>query len=362
MRFSYIYGIRAGDWIKLLADSELEIALKCLPRACAITVASIVNSFVGSLEDFLYGRRIEQVEIEAHPLFILGHPRSGTTHLHNLLLLDAEFAAPTLPQVFFPHAFLLTERFFSRTFGLRLPKTRGFDNVELGLGTPQEEELALCSLGAPSSYMSLLLPQRVDKYEKCLNLRDLSPDDVERWKRIYVRYLRKLTFRFGRRLALKSSPNTARIRTILELFPEARFVHISRHPYSLFQSYRTFLVYLYKNYAFLQEPDIADLDDDILHYYTKMYDAFFADLPLLAKNRFHNLRFEDLEKSPLSELKLLYEKLELPGFQAVTPKIQSYVERTRRYQKNVYPGLTEAEKNKILFSWKRSFEVWNYEC
>jgi hypothetical protein len=351
-----------GDWIKLLADCELEIAPKYLPRAGLITMASIVNSFLGSLEDFRYGPRIEEVEIESHPLFILGHPRSGTTHLHNLLLLDPEFAAPTLPQVFFPHAFLLTERFLSRTLGSRLPKTRGFDNMELGFGTPQEEELALCSLGAPSSYMSLLLPQRADEYAKCLSLRELSPDDVERWKRIYVKFLRKLTFRFGRRLALKSSPNTARIRTLLELFPEARFVHISRHPYSLFQSYRTFLIYLYKNYAFLQKPDMGDLDDDILEYYTKMYDAFFVDLPLLAKNRFHSLRFEDLEESPLSEMKFLYEALELPGFQAIKPKIESYVERIRRYRKNIYPGLTEAEKSKILFAWRRSFEVWNYEC
>ncbi|MCX6575058.1 MAG: sulfotransferase, partial [Candidatus Aminicenantes bacterium] len=164
---------------------------------------------------------------------------SGTTHLHNLLLLDPEFAAPTLLQVFFPHSFLLTERVFSRTLGSRLPKTRGFDNVELGLGTPQEEELALCSLGVPSTYMILLLPQRVDEYAKYLSLRELPSDGVERWKSIYVKYLRKLTFRFGRRLALKSSPNTARIQTLLELFPDARFVHISRHPYSLFQSYRT---------------------------------------------------------------------------------------------------------------------------
>ncbi len=362
MRFSYIYGIRMGDWIKLLADSELEIALRCLPRAGAITVASMINSILGSLEDFRYGKRIEEVEIEAHPLFILGHPRSGTTHLHNLLLLDPEFAAPTLLQVFFPHSFLLTERVFLRTLGSRLPKTRGFDNVELGLGTPQEEELALCSLGAPSTYMSLLLPQRVDEYAKYLSLRELPSDGVERWKSIYVKYLRKLTFRFGRRLALKSSPNTARIQTLLELFPDARFVHISRHPYSLFQSYRTFLIYLHKNFAFLQKPDMGDLDDDILRYYTQMYDAFFADLPLLAKNRFHTLRFEDLEKSPLSEMKILYETLELPGFQAVKPKIESYVERTSRYQKNVYPGLTDAEKGKIRFAWKRSFEVWDYEC
>ena len=55
------------------------------------------------------GGRIEAARVEA-PLFILGHYRSGTTHLHNLLALDPQFAAPTVFQVLNPHTFLGTER------------------------------------------------------------------------------------------------------------------------------------------------------------------------------------------------------------------------------------------------------------
>ena len=44
------------------------------------------------------------------PLFVLGHWRSGTTHLHNLLAQDIDqFAYANTYQVINPHTFLATE-------------------------------------------------------------------------------------------------------------------------------------------------------------------------------------------------------------------------------------------------------------
>ena len=40
----------------------------------------------------LFGRRIARQPLHPEPVFILGHPRTGTTHLHNLLALDPAFA------------------------------------------------------------------------------------------------------------------------------------------------------------------------------------------------------------------------------------------------------------------------------
>jgi hypothetical protein len=315
---------------------------------------------LGGLEDLLYGSRIEEVEIESHPLFVLGHPRSGTTHLHNLIILDPKFAAPAFQQVFFPHTFLHMERAFTKVFGSMLPGTRGFDNMEFGLETPQEEELALCSLGSLSFNMSLLLPRRVNHYRKYLSLKELPPDEQQRWKKTYVKYLKKLTFRFGRRLALKSTSHTAKIHILLELFPDARFVHISRHPYKVFQSYRYFLTYMSRHFSYLQKPDMNNLDEYILQHYTEMYDAFFNDIHNLSENRFHAIKFEDLEKSPLSVMEALYERLELPGFDVVRSKIIRYIDCISSYHKNEYPELTFEEKNKISKAWRRSFEVWDY--
>lgn len=360
MKISYLYGMRLADWFRLLIDCGFQISPEYLHRAGVVTLSSMVNSLLGSLEDLLYGRCIKDVEIKSPPLFILGHPRSGTTHLHNLLIMDPRFAAPTLQQVFFPYTFLHTERIFNRVFGPRLPRTRGFDKIRLGMETPHEEELALCSLGSLSIYMSLLLPHRVNHYKMYLSLRELPLEEQQRWKKIYVWYLKKLTFRFHRQLVLKSPPNTAKISTLLELFPDARFVHISRHPYKVYQSYRYFLTYMFRNINFLQKPDMNNLDVSIFRYYTDMYDSFFRDIPLLSTNRFHTLKFENLEKSPLSEMEALYKKLELQGFDAVRPRIASYINSISGYQKNEMPDLTLEEMKKISKAWKRSFEVWGY--
>jgi hypothetical protein len=39
-----------------------------------------------------------------------------------------------------------------------------------------------------------------------------------------------------KRLVLKSPPHTARVRLLREIFPGAKFVHISRDPYEIYQS------------------------------------------------------------------------------------------------------------------------------
>ena len=50
----------------------------------------------------------EVIGIDPTPLFILGHWRSGTTHMHNLLGKDPNHTYPTLWQVIFPDSFLVT--------------------------------------------------------------------------------------------------------------------------------------------------------------------------------------------------------------------------------------------------------------
>ena len=89
-------------------------------------------------------------------------------------------------------------------------------------------------------------------------------------------FLRKLTLKYGRPLVLKSPPHTARIRLLLGLFPDARFVHIHRDPYVVFRSTRHMIRAVA---APLPPPGGAreDGDDRILSVYTEMYDAFFEE-------------------------------------------------------------------------------------
>ena len=86
--------------------------------------------------------------------------------------------------------------------------------------------------------------------------------EVERWKAAFVRFLKKLTLEHDRPMLLKSPPHTGRIKLLLELFPDARFVHIRRNPYTVFQSTRHLNEVLTRSLQF-QRPDPADLDEAV---------------------------------------------------------------------------------------------------
>src|SRR5258706_4934382 len=101
-------GITLGDWLALLRENRFSVDLTHLVRAASISFSAVVNSVFRWYEDRRYGRKWKDLPI-APPLFVLGHWRSGTTHLHYLLALDDRFACPNLYQVFYPHTFLSTE-------------------------------------------------------------------------------------------------------------------------------------------------------------------------------------------------------------------------------------------------------------
>ena len=88
---SYFGGIGLGEWLALVAENHFAIAPSCWPRAAFISAFSLPNAVVAAIESARFRRQWEQAEIQP-PLFILGHYRSGTTHLHNLLALDTRFA------------------------------------------------------------------------------------------------------------------------------------------------------------------------------------------------------------------------------------------------------------------------------
>lgn len=357
---NYLAGITAGDWWKLLKANHFAIAPAYWHRAAFITLASIVNSRQRRREERQYTTRIKQTEIREAPLFILGHWRSGTTLLHYLLAQDTErFAFANTYQVVNPHTFLSSEEKNTRRYARFVPSTRPMDNVRQSFGTPQEEEFAPLLMTLLSPYLGLSFPEQEAHYTRYLTFEGVPQDEIDDWKGALLWFCRKLTLKYDRRLVLKSPPHTARIRLLLELFPDARFVHIHRDPYRVFQSQRHFFDTAIW-YTYLQRPDRRRVDDGILKRYSMMYDAFFRERRLIPDNRFHEVRFEDLERDPVGEVHRLYDALEIDGFQEFRPKLQAYCDSQAKYQKNDFSRLSESDRNGVAAAWSRSFDIWNY--
>ncbi|MBT4867456.1 MAG: sulfotransferase, partial [Planctomycetaceae bacterium] len=288
---NYLAGITAGAWWRLLRENRFAVDPAYWHRAAFITAASLLNSYYCRGEERRYGQAVEDVEITRPPLFILGHWRSGTTLLHYLLAQDtSQFAFANTYQVVNPCTFLSTEDVNTRRFARMVPSMRPMDNMELSFRTPQEDEFAPLLLTFRSLYLGVSFPRRAAHYSRYLTFRDVPRAEIEEWQAEFIRFCKKLTLKYDRALLLKSPPHTARIRLLLEMFPDARFVHVHRNPYRVFQSQRHYFDTAMW-YTYLQKPDPTKTDDVILRRYTALYDAFFDDRPLIPEGRFCEVRF-----------------------------------------------------------------------
>jgi hypothetical protein len=182
----------------MLRDNRFAVDVPYLLRAVAISFSALINSPCRAYEEFRYRRKWEQVSVPP-PLFVLGHWRSGTTHLHNLLGLDDRFACPSLYQVHYPHTFLSTEQSLSALVGFLLPRHRPYDNVRLDLQVPDEDEFAMCVLGCLSPYLSGVFPRRAETYDQYLTFRNAPAQAIEQWKSALRVFLQKLTLRYASR-------------------------------------------------------------------------------------------------------------------------------------------------------------------
>jgi hypothetical protein len=185
------------------------------------------------------------------------------------------------------------------------------------------------------------------------------PEEIAAWKLAFLNFVRKLARKYGRPAVLKSPPHTARIKLILDVFPQAKFVHIHRNPYAVFPSARhTFLVNM--NLQRLQKPRLADLDEHIIARYREMYDAFFAQRDLVPAGHYCEIAYEELDREPIDVMRSIYTALDLPDFKTVAPALKGYLDSIAGYKKNVFKPLDSALRERIAHEWGRCFEEWGY--
>ncbi len=163
----------------------------------------------------------------------------------------------------------------------------------------------------------------------------------------------------GKRLIMKSPPHTGRVEELSRLFPGAKFVHIVRDPYTIFPSTRRLWVSLDSAQGF-QHPHYKNLDEYVFHAFERMYRGFNRQRTAIPANQLCELKYEDLVRDPMTQLRRIYEQLELGDFDAVAPQMQAYVGGQKDYKTNKHE-LEPELRSEIRRRWSDYFDRYGYE-
>ncbi len=352
-------GMNTSGWLRLLARNHFAITPRRIGMAIIVFIVSIINFFFWAIEAIIFGRRIKCTALKDDPIFVIGHWRSGTTLLHELLVLDRRHTFPDTYACFAPNHFLVSAWLFKPLVKYLLPSRRPTDNMLAGWDRPQEDEFALCNMGVPSPYLTFVFSNHPPQYPEYLDLEGVPAKALNRWKSKLLWFLQCLTLCNPKRIVLKSPPHTCRLKVLLELFPKAKFVHIVRDPYVIFPSTINLWKRLYRDEG-LQMPKYAGLEEYVFHTFERMYKVFERDRRLMAPGQLCEVRYEDFISRPIEQMRRIYEELELGDFEAVSPVIETYMEGQKDYKTNRYQ-LSSENRAAIGRRWEKYLVQYGYQ-
>jgi hypothetical protein len=88
---------------------------------------------------------------------------------------------------------------------------------------------------------------------------------------------------------------------------------------------------------------------------------FLADKSLIPKGNLVEIKYEDLDKEPLEQLRKIYETLSLPGFAEAEPAFRAYLDSIAGYQKLSHKTLDDGAITKINRNWQFAFDALGYK-
>jgi hypothetical protein len=344
--------------LRLLGRNRFRVQPSCAGGCLCDLAFGLFNTGLKGLERLTVPLPADSRQPIEPPIFVIGHWRTGTTLLHELLALDLRHRAPTTFECFLPNHFLLSEKLLKGWTGFLLPPTRPSDNVEMGWDRPQEDEFALCNLGVPSPYLSMAFPNRPPQFQEYYELEKVGQPERLRWKRALLGFLRRLTWKRPGRLVLKSPPHTFRLPVLNEMFPQAAFLHIVRDPLAVFPSTLRLWKSLYAAHGY-QRPTYAGLEEQVFDTFSRMHARLEATRGLIEPGRFYELRYEELVRDPVGQMRAVYQRLSLGNFAPVEPLMQAYAASHAGYQTNRYQ-LTPDVRREIARRWRPYIERYGY--
>ncbi len=328
------------------------VLTKCICRFLSI--------FKG-IQDRRYAKLLKDKPLEQPPVFILGHWRSGTTFMHNVLSQDKNFGYNTTYQTVMPHLMMWGQGFFKRTMSWMMPDKRPTDNMELNVDLPQEEEFALSNMTEHSYYHLWFFPQFMQYYaDKYLLFDTIEDEELKEFEREFEKLIKiSLWNTNGRQFLSKNPPHTGRVKELLKMFPDAKFIYLMRNPYTVFESTRSFFSKTIKPLQ-LQNLSEEQLEENILSIYDKLYHKYEQDKQLIPEGNLVEIKFEDYEADAMAQTELIYKKLGIQGWDDARADIEKYISKKKGHKKTKY-NFDERTVHLVEKRWGFALKDWGYK-
>jgi len=296
---------------RLLESYRREADLTTLGR---ITVRELLVSVLENLLR-LEAERVANPAVErqaiADPVFIIGLPRTGTTHLHGLVSQDPGNRAPFTWEVMYPAARGATPREIdplrARTQGRldwanRLaPEFMRIHPIAPDL--PQE-----CIAIHAQIFMGIQfhtthnVPSFQDWFER--DSQDLAYD----FHRRLLQHLQ--AHRPGNRWVLKAPGHLFSLGALLRRYPNAKIVHTHRDPLRVMASMASHATVLRR--AFSDNADPREIAADWANRWARALDDFLAVRDRANAAQFLDVAYESIERAPLETVERVYDFLGWP--------------------------------------------------
>lgn len=314
------------------------------------------------IQRVLFNHRIRKVDLEKQPpFFVLGHWRSGTTHLHYILSKDKHFSYLNSYQAFLLNVALLGRTWLKVILSPLMPSTRPQDNIKMTVDAPAEEEQPLTNISNYSGMHSFFFPKNLSYHDKFNLFKGIRPFEKRRWQRHYTYLLKLISYANGQRqLLLKNPHNTGRVLELLELFPNAKFMFIHRNPYEVFHSschlYHTML-----KTQFLHDFTDEEIEERVLYNFETTMGKYVEERNLIPKENLIEISFTELEDEPMETIEKVYRHLGFTSFETAKEEMQRYIDEVNDYKKNRFPDLEPHQIAAINERWDFAFKTWGYE-
>ena len=143
------------------------------------------------------------------------------------------------------------------------------------------------------------------------------------------------------------------------MFPNAKFIYLMRNPYTVFESTRSFFTNTIQPLK-LQDITPAELEQNILSVYAKLYHKYEADKASIPAGNLIEVKFEDFEADAMGMTEHIYDALSIPGLADARTAIEQYVGGKKGYKKNKYK-YDDRTVQLVQDNWGFALKQWNYE-